>query len=56
MKKIDKFTEIFHDKLKEAPTNKDAFDKAKVEFQDQTGLEAYSSYRSFLVVLGRSKK
>ena len=53
--KFDKVNEYFEDELGKHDTFKDAFDTANKRFQEETGLEGYSSYKSFSVVRSRKR-
>jgi len=55
MKKVHRIKEIFSEELPKHNTNNAAFNSANNIFQEQTGLNGYSSYNSYLVVIKKTK-
>ena len=47
------FSQIFESELSKHKLRKDAFNSAKIAFEDKHGIEGYSSYESYLVVRNR---
>lgn len=61
MKKIiqspyQKFCELYFSERKNFVTCKEAFDEAKIKYEEQTGINSpYSEYRTFLRALKRDR-
>jgi len=55
VKKVKRFQQFFDKELPKQPTNKEAFNIANQKFKDATGINGYSSYNSFLVVIKKNR-
>ena len=55
MKKIKYFRNILNEELPKHKTNEKAFESANKIFEEKTGIDGYSSYRSYLTVVKNAK-
>ena len=53
--KFEVFTHMFKNELGKNESIKKAFDQANKKFEDKTGFQAYSNYRSYLTCRNKKK-